>query len=143
MGNSWCTEYPLGIDGHGDVDSGPLVFGFAGPAVVVGAAAAKVHGDSGLAERLLGVVEAVGFPIQLFGQHRYLAGLVPVGDAFIAWARSSQPRTKISGDYWSQLIPDYWYLPIHGLSLIFWLVVFFRARYLLRCARTLQRQPHS
>lgn len=71
------------------MDSGPIVFGYSGPAVVVGAAAARVHGDLAVADGLLGAVELVGVPVQIGGRRFYAGGELPVGDAFIAWARSS------------------------------------------------------
>jgi hypothetical protein len=46
-------EYPHGVNGASDVDSGPLVLGFSGPASVLGAGAAIANGDDSLAGTLL------------------------------------------------------------------------------------------
>jgi hypothetical protein len=89
LGVPGVREYPRGNNGRGDIDTGPLVFGFSGPAVVVGAAAARVHGDLDVADALLGAVEMVGLPVELGGRRVYAFGKLPVGDAFIAWACSS------------------------------------------------------
>ncbi len=111
-------EYPHGHRGAGDVDSGPLFLGYSGSAVVVGAAAARVHGDERLARALLGAVEVGGLPFQWGGKRRYGGGLVPVGDAFIAWARSSVPRAEFDGAEWESQIPGWWALPAHLLSAV-------------------------
>jgi hypothetical protein len=89
VGITGMREYPHGVEGVADMDTGPLVFGFSGPAVVVGAAAARVHGDLAVADALLGGVEVVGLPLQFGGRRFYVGGTRPVGDAFIAWARTS------------------------------------------------------
>ena len=131
MGVPGVREYPHGVDGIGDVDSGPVVLGFAGPAMVVGAAAARVHGDLELANILLGAVEAAGLPLQIWGQRRYAGGLIPIGDAFIAWSRSSAVPAAVAGGDWARLVPRGWYMPFHLLSVLLCGVVFLRARYLL------------
>ncbi|HEX8672624.1 MAG TPA: hypothetical protein VF710_12090, partial [Longimicrobium sp.] len=109
-------EYPRGVHGKEDMDTGPLVFGFSGPAVVVGAAAARVHGDLSVANALLGWVEVIGMPRQ-FGRERvYAGGMLPIGDAFIAWARTA-PAAGPSLRTWEPLSP-WWYLPFHALSAV-------------------------
>ncbi len=109
-------EYPVGIDGAHDIDSGPLVLGYSGPATVVGAAAARAHGDEALAQTLFGVVEMAGFAWQWKAERRYLFGLVPVGDAFIVWARATTP---IVHDVESLIsVPAWWRWPWHALSLL-------------------------
>ena len=125
-------EYPHGVSGTGDVDSGPLLLGFAGPAVVVGAAAARVHGDLEMANVLLGVVEAFGFPLQFRSRRRYAAGLLPVGDAFLAWSRSSALPEAGTGEGWVRIVPRAWYVPFHLVSVLVCGLVFLRARCLLR-----------
>ncbi|MEM1118431.1 MAG: hypothetical protein AAGJ11_18125, partial [Bacteroidota bacterium] len=57
-------EYPTGVDGLGDVDSGPLVTGVSAPASVVGIAAALSVGDAEAARALRASTEAVGVPVQ-------------------------------------------------------------------------------
>jgi len=116
-------EYPHGVPGSGDVDSGPILLGYSGPAVVVGAAAARVHGDESLARVLLGAVEVGGMPIQLGGRRRYAGGLLPVGDAFIAWSRSSPLVAKREIGGWESLLPVWWAVPAHALSAILGVLV--------------------
>jgi hypothetical protein len=108
-------EYPHGVDGHGDIDSGPIVLGLSGPATVVGAGAAIANGDEDLATALLATAEVAGLPIEIAGQRRYAAGYLPVGDAFLAWARSALPAAPQA--HYPPLVPRWWRLPVHALSL--------------------------
>jgi hypothetical protein len=108
-------EYPHGEDGPGDIDSGPIVLGFSGPATVVGAGAAIANGDDDLATALLATVEVAGLPIEIAGRRRYAGGYLPVGDAFLAWARSALPATPSAP--FPPLLPWWWRLPFHALSL--------------------------
>lgn len=116
LGVPGFLEYPRGVVGKEDMDTGPLVFGFSGPAVVVGAAAARVHGDRSVANALLGWVEVIGMPRQ-FGRERvYAGGKLPIGDAFIAWARTA-PAAGPAQRTWKPLSPS-WYLPFHAFSAV-------------------------
>lgn len=82
-------EHPKGVDAGGDVDSGPLVLGVSLSATVVTMAAARAHGELTLAEDLSREGELVGLPWQWAGERRYAGGMIPVGDAFLAWARAT------------------------------------------------------
>lgn len=101
-------EFPRGTDGAGDVDSGPLVLGVSASASVVTLAAARAMGDEPLAESLDREAELLGLPFSAFGQRRYALGLLPVGDAFVAWARSRTPsepeRSASPSTSWPGLI---------------------------------------
>ncbi|MFV0253982.1 MAG: hypothetical protein ACK5H2_11710 [Beutenbergiaceae bacterium] len=81
-------EHPIGVDGVGDVDSGPLIAGVSLSASAVTLAAARAYGDTALAADLDREAELLGLPFQLAGERRYAAGVMPIGDAFLAWARS-------------------------------------------------------
>ena len=104
-------EYPRGASGRGDVDSGPLVLGLSASATVVAAAAALAHGDEATARTLLQAGEVVGLPVQLAGTRRYAGGLVPVGDAFLAWTRTTPPSPHATR--WSPALPRRWAWPLH------------------------------
>jgi hypothetical protein len=84
-------EYPVGSSGAGDVDSGPLVAGMSPSASVVTLGAAHRQGDAALAAALDSEAELVGLPIAWFDGRRYAFGLLPVADAFLAWARAQRP----------------------------------------------------
>ncbi len=81
-------EFPVGQGGAGDVDSGPLILGVSASASVVALAAAREVGDARLAEALDREAELLGVPLAWGGERRYAVGLLPVGDAFLVWARS-------------------------------------------------------
>lgn len=79
--------YPAGVRGTPDVDSGPVLLGVGLPATVVGLAAARANGDAALAAPLDRELEALGFPVAWGGRRVYGAGVLPVGEAFLVWAR--------------------------------------------------------
>ncbi|MDX1495835.1 MAG: hypothetical protein R3253_17320 [Longimicrobiales bacterium] len=129
LGFPGVREYPRGTDGSGDVDSGPLLLGFSGPAVVVGVAAARAHGDLDLAVAVQQAIEVVGLPVQLSHARRYGGGLVPVGDAFIAWAWSTPVRrTDVA---WSMPVPTRWAIPLHLASAVLIGLLLVRVGFLL------------
>jgi hypothetical protein len=84
-------EYPVGLDGPADVDSGPLPLGISVSATVVTLGAAQSQGDARLAGDLANYGELVGLPVDSPWSKRYALGLLPVGDAFLAWAKTARP----------------------------------------------------
>ncbi len=80
-------EYPAGDGTAGDVDSGPLLFGVSASASAVTLAAARRNGAVELAADLDHQAEYLGIPLEWAGRRRFAFGLLPVGDAFVAWAR--------------------------------------------------------
>lgn len=101
-------EYPRDVTGASDVDSGPLVLGISASASAVALAAARRAGDIDLAEALDREAELLGLGLTWGGQRRYAAGVLPVGDAFLAWARS-QPTgvphpSEAPAPWWSALV---------------------------------------
>ncbi|TDE34490.1 hypothetical protein E1295_36920 [Nonomuraea mesophila] len=84
-------EYPEGVDGPADVDSGPLPLGVSLSATAVTLGAAQVHGDAPLAEALAGYGELAGLPIGTPWTKRYAWGLLPIGDAFLVWSKTARP----------------------------------------------------
>lgn len=89
LGVPGIREHPIGSARGGDVDSGPLIFGISMSATVVGLGAARAHGDGALAAPLHQVMEAFGFAFEVDGERRYGLGILPVGDAFIAWSHAT------------------------------------------------------
>ncbi|MFI6738362.1 hypothetical protein ACIBI9_36015 [Nonomuraea sp. NPDC050451] len=84
-------EYPEGVDGPADVDSGPLPLGVSLSATVVTLGAAQAHSDAPLASALAGYGELAGLPVDTPWTKRYAFGLLPIGDAFLAWAKTARP----------------------------------------------------
>lgn len=100
LGLTVVTEYPDGERGPTDIDSGPTPLGVSLPATVVAIGTARAYGDERLAEQLSQTVEAFGLPVQAGQRRSYAFGQLPVGDAFLAWARAVPARTA-SGSTWT------------------------------------------
>ncbi len=117
LGIPGIREYPVGNDGMGDVDSGPLFAGMSLSSSVVTVGAAKLAGDGELANAMLNVGEALGMPIEIGGSKRYALGVLPTGDAFLAWAKSSMPWTfSPAPTTFAPVATTWWRLPIHVVS---------------------------
>ena len=131
LGLPGVREFPDGVDGSADVDSGPLLLGVSMSASVVTAGAARLHGDRELATALYGTMESLGLPLTLSGEKRYVFGLVPVGDAFIAWSSGAQRWTPGGpAAHYPRRLSRGWRLPMHGVTavpfgVLFW-VLFLR-----------------
>lgn len=80
-------EYPKGRNGSGDVDSGPLLDGCSASATAVTLAAGLRNGDLALARTLDREAELTWAPTPTAGR-RCAGGVLPVADAFLAWARA-------------------------------------------------------
>lgn len=124
-------EYPRGTAGPADVDSGPLIFGLSASASVVAIGDAVIYGDRPAARDLTGIAEAVGGAVYWRGERGYLAGQVPVGDAFLAWSLVStswlQPvHRPISNETGFWRVP--WYLALFWLVVPAWLLILAESR---------------
>ncbi|MEM7333454.1 MAG: hypothetical protein AAF490_15300 [Chloroflexota bacterium] len=112
-------EYPKGIDGIGDVDSGPLLDGVSLSATAVMLGTSRVFGDTNLSNALWHSGEMLGFPIRWNGQKRYWFGILPVGDAFVVWSKTAVSWLEpMPQQTFPRLIPWWWRLPFHLLSLL-------------------------
>ncbi len=81
-------EYPKGVNGTGDVDSGPVVFQIGAAASIVGMRTLNMYGEKKYAASLRNGIEAFGFPMHRSGEKMYLFGQLPMADVFIAWAHA-------------------------------------------------------
>ena len=114
-------EYPTGIRGPGDVDSGPLIFGISLSASIVAAGAARIHNDSTLADPIFQTCEAAGHPFTMNNAKRYAFGTVPVGDAFIVWSKLAAPWTTPTHTppvNYPTATNWYWRLPLTAITLL-------------------------
>jgi hypothetical protein len=119
LGAPGVREYPAGVTGYGDVDSGPLVMGFSASATVVTIGAAQVHGDRQIADALIQASEAVGLPVRWRNTKRYACGLLPIGDAFLVWAKTSSPWvTTWSAAEVPSIVHRRWRWLLHGATLL-------------------------
>jgi hypothetical protein len=105
-------EYPANTDGPGDVDSGPLLLGVSLSATVVTIGAAQVQGDHALARALANYGELAGLPADTPGTKRYAFGLLPIGDAFLAWSKSARPWVAPEASGPPDVVPWWWRAPL-------------------------------
>ncbi|WP_067503868.1 hypothetical protein [Actinoplanes sp. TFC3] len=119
-------EYPSGVAGRGDVDSGPLVLGTSLAATVVTLGAARVQGDARLAGALDNYGELVGVPVSTPGSKRYAGGLAPIGDAFLAWSKLARPWV-VAQPALTPALSFWWRVPLLALfallALLGWIPV--------------------
>lgn len=126
-------EYPHGQRGPGDVDSGPLLAGVSLSASTVTLGAARMWNDRELAEPLRYTGEWLGLGLTSAGERRYAFGLLPIGDAFLAWANAAPllPDPPSSADV-PPVVAPWWRLPVHSagvaLLLLIWLPALRRRR---------------
>lgn len=110
-------EYPHGVEGEGDVDSGPVLLSVGAAASVVGVGTLRTNGDVCRATEHVRTIDALGFPWSSSDERRYFFGLLPIGDIFLAWARSL-PVGRMNGDEKRLQCSSsaFWGWPFHLLS---------------------------
>jgi hypothetical protein len=124
LGIPTVQEYPPGRSGYGDIDSGPLITGASMSATAVGLGTARVMGDEEVAMAMAHAGEALGFPLHIGREKRYAFGLLPIGDLFVVWSRSSVPWLEpLPAATYAPLVPWWWRLPFHAISLLLALVL--------------------
>ncbi len=108
------NEYPKGESGYGDIDSGPVIFGvgFAGTIVSVGTF--SVFKDCDLSENQYKTINSFGMSYKTTEFKKYVFGLIPIADAFIAWSRSSGLNKTENN---SQPL-KYWAMKFHLISIL-------------------------
>ncbi|MEO3775301.1 hypothetical protein ABGB16_00315 [Micromonospora sp. B11E3] len=111
-------EYPDGMTGAGDVDSGPLVLGVSLSATVVALGVAQSQGDAALAGALANYGELVGLPVDTPWTRRYALGALPVGDAFLAWSKTARPWVAAPPDPPPATVRWWWRLPLLSALLL-------------------------
>lgn len=87
-------EYPKGVKGKGDIDSGPVIFGvgFSGTITSIGTFAA--NGFDKLSLHQYKTINAFGLSTKNKNQKKYLLGQLPMADAFIAWGRATNLKNE-------------------------------------------------
>ena len=120
-------EYPAGQDGPADVDSGPLPLGVSLSATAVTLGAAAVQGDRRLAGDLANYGELIGVPVTTPWSKRYAGGVLPIGDAFLAWSKTARPWVAAPPDAVPPAVSRTWRLPLLAVLalavLVSWLPV--------------------
>ena len=82
-------EYPIGTDGGGDIDSGPIIFGSGAAATIVGMRTMSLYNEPTLAYAIRNSIEGFGMASSTGDSKNYLFAQFPIADAFIAWANTT------------------------------------------------------
>ncbi|MFT6717001.1 MAG: hypothetical protein ACJA0Q_001651 [Saprospiraceae bacterium] len=99
LGLPAIREYPKGKSGWGDIDSGPVVFGVGFAGTIVGVSAFQKLGHQQQADALYSTVTSFGFETKFGNEKHVLAGLLPMGDAFLTWSRLSINNNTMFTNY--------------------------------------------
>lgn len=84
-------EYPAGIkDGSGDIDSGPVIFGYSTSATGFGISGARIYRDKEFYSKLCATLYLIGAPHKSEGKLHFLTG-GPLGNA-IMFAMLTAPK---------------------------------------------------
>jgi hypothetical protein len=89
-------EYPISTNGHADVDSGPIIFGFGPTSTIVSIAPARAYQDTELFESTLLIMEILGLPLSWGDEKSYGLGLLIVIDDFLTWGKTLVPWTQVN-----------------------------------------------
>ena len=118
LGLPCVREYPSGIDGPGDVDSGPLIAGRSLSATVLMMGVAQIYGDRHWADAVAQTGELVGLPWTWDGKKRYMGGVLPLGDIMVGYAHVARPW--FGGEAHCPTAPQplslFWRCGVHALS---------------------------
>ncbi len=124
LGLPSVREYPKGISGKGDVDSGPVIMGvgFAGTIVSIGTY--NIFNCPELADQQYKTINAFGFETESGDEKKYIFGALPMADAFITWGRATAPGSFTTNDP----APSYWRLYFQLISAcsmgVLWMFLF-------------------
>lgn len=120
------SEYPKGQTGDGDIDSGPVIFGVGFSGTIVSIGTFSNLDDFDLAEQQYKTINAFGFGYKSEGGKKYVFGLMPIADAFIAWGRATELNNSRSINHYSNT----WQIKFHLISfmilLVLWILFFYK-----------------
>lgn len=87
-------------------------------ATVVTLGAAQVQGDASLAEGIANHGELLGMPVGTPWTKRYAFGLIPIGDAFVAWSKTARPWVAKTPAPPRARLSFWWRVPLLSLLLV-------------------------
>lgn len=91
LGLPGIREYPNGVAGAGDIDSGPVVLQIGAAASIVGMRTLYTYHEPSTAYGIQCSIEAFGFSVCHGDEKKYIFGILPMADAFITWAETAMP----------------------------------------------------
>ncbi|MEM7157242.1 MAG: hypothetical protein AAF799_30595 [Myxococcota bacterium] len=95
LGFGAIREYPPGVDGRGDIDSGAVVFGVSVSASGFALAGARIHHDQETFTDLLATATLFGAPVDRDGRRNFALG-GPLGDALMFALLTAHPSSHWS-----------------------------------------------
>jgi len=90
-------EYPPGVSGWGDVDSGPVIFGYGVSPSGFALAGARIFGDEDTFRALYATTVLFGGPGEAGDRHGYLVG-GPIGDTILFAMLTAQPAGALNAE---------------------------------------------
>jgi hypothetical protein len=90
-------EYAPGIEGSGDIDSGPIIFGYGVTATGISIGNARIHGREDLFRGLVSTAVLAGAPARGKGEWHWASG-GSIGDAILFAMFTAPSREQIRGD---------------------------------------------
>ena len=90
-------EYPPGVSGWGDVDSGPVIFGYGVSPSGFALAGARIFDDAETFRDLYATTVLFGAPGETGGRYGYLVG-GPIGDAILFAMLTAQPLNSLPAE---------------------------------------------
>jgi hypothetical protein len=90
FGFGYVNEYPEGVSGRGDIDSGPVLFGISPSGTGFAIAACRTFGDRDLFVRLYRTAHLAGAPVSSGDRRRFVTG-GPLGNAIMLAMLTAQP----------------------------------------------------
>lgn len=95
MGFSAMREYPRGMSGRGDIDSGPVILGLSISSTGFALAASRAHQDEDTFSALWATTYLFGAPVDRDGARNFAFG-GPLGDAMMFALLTARPATDWS-----------------------------------------------
>ncbi len=124
-------QYKKGSKGDSDADSGPIIFGIGGPASIVGLRTMCLMKENETAFGLRNSIETFGFATESGKQKKYISGKLPMADAFICWANTTEinAATKLAaGANWRIKFQLYSLLVLLPVLFLLWRLARVRSR---------------
>ncbi len=114
-----ALEFPPPRIGVGDIDSGPLLQGVSLSATAVLLGTAHLFGDDELRAAIWQGGEALGNAVAINGKRRYALGIMPIGDAFVIWSKTTIPwLTQPKSQPYDPIMSWWWRFPFHFASIL-------------------------
>ena len=128
LGLPAIREYPEGVKGSGDIDSGPVIFGMSFSGTIVSVGTFNKFGANNQADKLNACIESFGFPLSGKNEKKFAFGKFPVADAFILWAKLQSPEPYFESRNEDVNFGKTLWFHLVSMLIFIWLIIRFRKR---------------